>query len=65
MMPRMRWSSSTFWWFGVIGARERIHGPGYAVAVAEKREAFAQASGVTCLTCQLVIEGSLVSTSRR
>ena len=38
---------------------------GYAVAVAEKREVFAQASGVTSLTCQLVIEGSLVSTSRR
>ena len=39
---------------------------GYAaVAVAGERAAFAQASGVTCLTCQLVIEGSLVSTSRR
>jgi hypothetical protein len=36
-----------------------------AVAVAEDREVFAQASGVTCLICQLVIVGSLVSTSRR
>ena len=36
-----------------------------AVAVEEEREVFAQASGVTCLICQLVIEGSLVSTSRR
>jgi hypothetical protein len=36
-----------------------------AVAAEGEREAFAQASGVTCLTCQLVIKGSLVSTSRR
>jgi hypothetical protein len=39
---------------------------GYAaLAVAGDREVFAQASGVISLTCQLVIEGSLVSTSRR
>ena len=31
-------------------------------SVAGERAAFAQASGVTCLSCQLVIEGSLVST---
>jgi hypothetical protein len=54
-----------FFVFWGVGARERIHGPGYAVAVAEKREVFAQASGVTWLTCQVVIEGSRVSTSRR
>jgi hypothetical protein len=30
------------------------------VAVVEEREVFAETSGVTCLTCQLVIEGSLV-----
>ena len=42
------------------------YGPGYAAfVVGEEREDFAQAAGVTCLICQLVIEGSLVSTSRR
>ncbi len=36
-----------------------------AVTVAEERDVFAQAWGVMSFTCQLVIEGSLVSTSRR
>ena len=36
-----------------------------AGAVAGEQEAFAQGSGAICLTCQLVIEEGLASTSRR
>ena len=53
--------------FVVAGRKRRIEldYDSYAAMRSERRLFFAQASGVISFTCQLVIEGSRVKTSRR